>query len=222
MNPVLTAGVGDNSDIFPRVLQIYAKEGFKILDMTYGRGVFWKKVDREKYDCLFNDIDSELGDIHLDFRKMDGLNDESFNLAVLDPPYASRSGSGIKCSIDRGYNNRKRMKELGIFGTEATMQYYKEGMIEAFRLLKSKGILVVKCMDEIMSGKQQLNHITLINIGIQLGFIVEDLFVLVQKNVPTMRHNYQLHARKNHSYYIIFRKNEKVFQISIERSPRAN
>lgn len=173
--------------------------------MTWGRGVFWKKIDQSKYNLVRNDMDNELGDTHFDFRNTT-FNDKYFDAVVLDPPYASRSGSPIKSSIDRGYNNEKRVKELGIFGVSAMMDYYNDGIREAMRITKKNGVIVVKCMDEIMGGKQHLNHVTIINHWTNEGLIVEDFFVLVQKGTPTMRHPYQLHARKNHSYYIVFRK----------------
>lgn len=205
MNPILTAKVGTNAELFPDVLALYAKEGSRIIDMTYGLGVFWKKVDTSRYDLVKNDLDVERGDYHDDFRHT-RWEDSSFDVVVLDPPYVGRSGSPIKASIDRGYNNAKRTFELGIFGNAAVMQYYKDGMIEANRILKTNGYMMVKCMDEIMGGKQHRNMIVIWNYALEMGLIDEDLFVLVQSSVPTMRHNYQLHARKNNSFLWVFRK----------------
>lgn len=86
---------------------------------------------------------------------------------------------------------------------------YFGGIREAKRVLKRNGILIVKCQDEIQSGKQNLNHCTIIDFCVANTFIVEDLFVLVQKGRPIMRHKYQIHARKNHSYFLVFRKKGK-------------
>jgi hypothetical protein len=86
------------------------------------------------------------------------------------------------------------------------MKFYRDGMVEATRLLMPKGVLLVKCMDEIVGGKQHRNHITILSYAMEMGLVDEDLFVLVQKSQPTMRHSYQLHARKNNSYLWVFRK----------------
>lgn len=207
MNPVLTAVVGDNGDLFSKTFSLYVPDGSAVMDMTWGLGVFWKKIEQSKYRLIRNDIDPERGDIHQDFR-CTGFQANEFYAIVLDPPYASRGGvRGLKSSIiDRGYNNRAKAFELGIIGNEKTMQFYKDGMKEAYRILHSKGVLFVKCMDEIMGGKQCRNHITIWKYALELGFIDEDLFVLVQKSAPTMRHDYQLHARKNNSFLWVFRK----------------
>ena len=205
MHPVLTAYRGNNGDLFSKAMTLYGKPGFRILDMTYGLGVFWKIINIEIYDLIKNDIDTKRGDVHEDFRHTSFRNAE-FDIVVLDPPYASRSGSPIKASIDRGYNNAKRALNDGIFGADAMIQFYFDGMIEARRILKTGGLLMVKCMDEIMGGKQQRNHITIWNKAIELGMCDEDLFMLVQSSIPTMRHDYQLHARKNNSFLWVFRK----------------
>jgi hypothetical protein len=44
----------------------------------------------------------------------------------------------------------------------------------------------------------------------QNGFIVEDLFVLLRNNRPGVsRVIRQVHARKNHSYFLVFRKSKR-------------
>ena len=206
MTPVLTGYLGDNSDLFKNAFPMFVEDGSDVLDMTFGLGVFWKQLDQSKYKLIRNDIDASRGDIHEDFRKM-SLPSEYFDAVVLDPPYASRGGvRGIKPSIDRGYNNHAKAFQLGIVGNAKTMQFYRDGMTEACRLLKDGGLLFVKCMDEIMSGKQHRNHITILNFALEMGLTDVDMFILLQKTTPTMRHTYQLHARKNNSFLWVFGK----------------
>jgi len=57
VKPVLTGVVGTNADLFPQALALYVKSGARVLDMTWGLGVFWKNVDRAQYDLVRNDID---------------------------------------------------------------------------------------------------------------------------------------------------------------------
>lgn len=204
--PVLTAIQGDNSDLLAQVAELYLSPDQRILDMTYGLGVFWRSLPDL---CIVkNDIDAERGDIHYDFRDMPH-EDECFDVVVLDPPYAGRSGSPITGAIDRGYNIAERAHKHGIHGHDAVMALYFEGIEEAHRLLVTGGLLLVKCMDEIMGGRQRRSSIEIWERAMQLNFLDEDLFVLMQKGVPTMRHSYQIHARKNHSYLWIFRKRKQ-------------
>jgi len=96
----------------------------------------------------------------------------------------------------------------GIYGVAAVDALYYAGMKEAHRVLDANGILIVKCMDQVMSGKQEWGHIKYHNYGTELGFKAEDLFVLMQNGQPTMRHKpeQQKHARRNHSYFLVMRK----------------
>lgn len=201
MNPVLSAYVGDNSDLFPNVLSLYVKNTDEILDMTWGLGTFWKKVDQSKYKQIIrNDIDPERGDFHDDFR-CTGFIGQSFDVVVLDPPYSNRSSNktGIISSL---YNN----KDVALNTMGDILKFYEDGMKEAFRLLRKNGVLFVKCQDEVSGGKQQRNHISIWNSALGLGFIDEDLFTLVNPIHPIMRHPYQHHSRKNNSFLWVFRK----------------
>lgn len=55
-NSSYTAKVGDNSDHFPVILKLYLPSGGKVLDTSYGKGTFWRNVDRDLYDVWANDI----------------------------------------------------------------------------------------------------------------------------------------------------------------------
>ncbi len=194
MHPITTAMVGDNSDLFSNILKLYSKVGDTIADVTYGKGVFWRNVDTSIYSFLPSDIRTGVDYNHLPYL------DSFVDILVLDPPYMGHNG-GKNYSTARNYNvNVKR------YDPNYIRLLYYNGINEAIRVLKNKGFLIIKCQDEIQSGKQNLNHCQIINHCVSIGFIVEDIFVLVQKNIPIMRHPYQIHARKNHSYFIVFRR----------------
>src|SRR5205807_5556557 len=90
---------------------------------------------------------------------------------------------------------------------EAVLDLYFKGASEAYRILKAEGIYVIKCQDEVCANQQRLTHVEIVNELTALGFVVEDLFVILRKNRPGVsRMLRQVHARKNHSYFLVFRK----------------
>ena len=192
--PIVTAMVGNNSDIFPNILEIYAKDDDTIIDITYGKGVFWRNVDTKKYSFQPSDILTGINYNYLPYM------DNAIDMVIFDPPYMGHNG-GKNYAVARNYQ-----VDVPKYDKRYIEKLYFGGIDEACRVLRKKGILVVKCQDEIQSGKQRLNHIELIQYCISNGFIIEDIFILVQKNLPIMRHPYQLHARKNHSYFLVFRR----------------
>ena len=193
-SPILSAKVGDNSDLFLDIFSIYGKEYGTIIDITYGKGVFWKKINTELYDFFPSDILTGVDYNNLPYKA------SSVDMVVFDPPYMGNNG-GKSYAVARNYN-----VDVPKYSKDYIPKLYFNSMDEANRVLKKGGILIVKCQDEIQSGKQNMNHITIIQYAIENGFRVEDLFILVQKNTPIMRHQYQLHARKNHSYFIVLTK----------------
>lgn len=197
----LTSIIGKNENLLPHVMNVYAKDGFAIADVTYGNGNFWKKIDLDKYKFYPSDIKTN----GYDFRDLP-YADEFFDMVALDPPYMHGSrGKPIHARLDAAYRNNHRDG----YGTSYVHNLYLDGIKESWRVLKFDGVLLLKCQDQIEGGKNHFEHITFYNMALDLGFFAEDLFVLTMIVKPLMRHTYQLHARKNHSYLWVFRKPKK-------------
>jgi len=87
------------------------------------------------------------------------------------------------------------------------LSLYFRSAREAYRVLRLGGVYVLKTQDAVSRGRQRFTHIE-VALGLeQLGFRMIDLFVLVQRQVlPISRGNRQHYARRNHSYFLVFRK----------------
>lgn len=198
MSHILAAKNGTNADLFPDVLTLYVPEGSRVIDMTFANGVFWKKVDISKYDLVTNDLFNPKATIREDFRHL-SFPAESFDTVVLDPPYMRTNNTpGVMAG---NYHNQT----INLRTHDAIISLYREGYESAKRILKTDGILIVKCQDEIESSKQRWSHIELLT---HEGFVAEDLFVLVRTGGVLIGRNqeHQRHARKNHSYFLVLRK----------------
>ncbi|MDX2040191.1 MAG: site-specific DNA-methyltransferase [Acidobacteriota bacterium] len=214
---VVSSHFGDNADLFPQILALHVPKGSKIADVTYGKGVFWRKVNLDDYTLLPTDLKTGV-----DCRALPYQNEE-LDCVVLDPPYMeglyrddeSFAGQGTHESFQESYSNGTRPVELNSKWHDAVLEMYVQAAIEAKRVLRPKGILIVKCQDEVSAGIQRLTHVELImNLNL-LGFYAKDLFVLTRSNRPGVtRVLKQLHARKNHSYFIIFAKGATKSQLS--------
>ena len=197
-HPVLTCVQGDNGDLMERVARVYLPDGCVVADVTYGLGVFWRKIDETQYHLLKSDIVPRLPDVTAaDFRFLP-YEKEQIDVVILDPPYM-HGGATVKPSINRCYLN-----ENG--SGKSILELYREGIKEAHRVLKTGGLIMVKVGDEIESGKVQFAHINLHHQLEQMGFEVVQHFVLMRKSIPAMRETYQLHARTNHSYFLLGKK----------------
>ena len=195
---------GTNDEIFPDILGLYVPEGSIVADVTYGKGIFWKNVPISKYNLKTSDIKNGI-----DCRNVP-YEDGSVDCVVLDPPYMHSPG-GTAHENHQNYENYYKNNGTGN-GTkkkyhDAVIELYFQTGLEAHRVLKTKGIFIVKCQDEVCANKQRLTHVELINYFCDKGFICEDIFVVMRKGKPGVsRVLRQQHARKNHSYFLVFRK----------------
>jgi len=75
------------------------------------------------------------------------------------------------------------------------------------RVLKKKGIMVIKCQDIIHNHKMHCTHVNVINWAAGM-FRLKDLFVLPAKHrMPSPnRKGVQKHARIFHSYFLVLEK----------------
>ena len=166
-----------------------AKDGATVADVTYGRGVFWRNVEAGKYQVKATDLQDGVDFCDLPYES------GSIDALILDPPYM-HGGATIKDSINQCYKNQNTSHE-------SVVRLYAGGILEAARVLKKKGRIIVKTQDEIESGRQRHTHIEIIQMLEIFGYRILDTFVLVQPTMPAMREKYQLSARKNHSYAIV-------------------
>jgi hypothetical protein len=222
-NVTMTAFVSGNAEVFPQILNLHVPDGARIADVTYGSGVFWRNVDLTRYELLATDLADGV-----DCRKLP-YEDESLDAWVCDPPYmegllrnnaAHKAGGGSHAAFREYYSNGNETNHDGPKWHAAVSDLYYKAGHEAARVLKPKGIAIVKCQDEVSANRQWLTHVEIINYYEALGFYCKDLFVIVRQNkVGVARLLKQVHARKNHSYFLVFVKMPKGKKTTQMRTP---
>ena len=208
---IVSAHVASNADVFPDILDLHVPKGSRVADVTYGKGVFWRHVELSDYDLCPSDIADGVDCRDLPY------SDSSFDAVVLDPPYmegffrdglSEKAGAGTHGAFRHHYSNGDEGPGHGKHRWHAAvLDLYVSGGREAHRILRDRGTLIVKCQDEVSANRQNLTHVEIINEYAQMGFYCKDLFVIVRSNRPGMsRVLKQVHARKNHSYFLVFVK----------------
>jgi tRNA G10 N-methylase Trm11 len=160
-------------------------------------------VSEKEYRLKSSDLKNGVDCRHLPY------SNGTMDCVVLDPPYMHTPGGTAHVghqNFESYYQNNNTIHSEKKYH-EAVLDLYFCAAQEAFRVLKPKGIFIVKCQDEVCANKQRLTHVEIINELVPMGFIVEDLFVLIRNGKPGVsRMLKQCHARKNHSYFMVFRK----------------
>lgn len=189
--------INDNqTNLIKDIISLYCPNGFD-LDPTYSKGNFYKNIEKPKYKSDLFPQSSEV--IQSDAANL-WLDNESIQSIMFDPPFIAghtkEKPTGI---IGERFHGFRYIPDL--------WEWYDKCLTEFHRVLKPNGVLVFKCQDTISSGKQWLSHVHIINKAEELGFYPKDLFVLTAKSrIIGHNHQKQQHARKFHSYFLVFIK----------------
>jgi len=164
-----------------------------ILDLTYGKGAFWKTLP--DLDVLGNDLDTSKGAIHFDFRAMP-MPDSTFETVVFDPPYRA-GGTPTTAAFDDAYGLDRVMSPSYVEGL------IREGAAEAVRLARS--FVLVKLQDHVSSGRLQPLSSWAIEAATEAGArLVDSLHVIGGRAQP--KGTRQVRARHGYSTLLVFEK----------------
>lgn len=164
------------------------------LDPCYSTGRFWTGLPEP---LLKTDLEPQVaGCGQADVRHL-GLGDNAVESCMFDPPFVCGK-SDVETGVIRA--------RFSAFKNPAEMnQFYIDAIRELSRVVSR--LLVIKCQDTVSGGKQYISHALIINQAVLNGWYCDDIFVLFRKQVlfsPNMAN--QQHARKNHVYFLVFKK----------------
>lgn len=203
--PILAASQwARNADLIVDVAKLgYLKKTDRIFDPTFGRGNWWKRWTPDVPMVTFS---REMTDFDFDFRHVP-FKDGEFDVVAYDPPYVCVGGRSTSTLGDHharyGLTHAPKTPLL-------LQQLINEGMDECVRVLKPRGILLVKCQDYISSGKLHPGaYETYSHAHTELGLVLVDRFIHLSKNprpLPEKVRMNQKHARNTFSTLFVFQK----------------
>jgi len=135
-------GWTDNAGLIAAVARLHYLDG-RVLDATYGLGAFWR--DFQPDDLWTNDLYVEGCDSAHDYRKFPADWSRQFDAVVFDPDY-KLNGTPAMGEFDDRYGIAKPVTR------EQRMDSILDGAAECFRV--ARRFLLVKCMDQVESGRQ--------------------------------------------------------------------
>lgn len=206
---VLSGIVGDNRELIAQARRLWIAPTDTVADVTWGRGAFWPKHIGEKDQPQFR-YDLATMPESVDCRELPNA-DASLDVVVFDPPY--RPGHG---GNQDGFYTHYGLAGSGLDSMNDVLDLYRDGIREAFRVLRVGGRVLVKCQDMTYSERLHLVHLDVIRQMQEAGFQFVDMFVLVNINrrrqsstdhdpeteavPPAVR---QHRARRSHSYLLV-------------------
>jgi hypothetical protein len=192
---VLSALLGDNSDLIREAARLWITPTDFVADVTYGRGVFWRQLP---------DIEVAGTDVFTDGIDCRALpyNEKSVDVLVLDPPYQPTHGKPERSfGVGRSYRLNDSLRPLQTISD--VQNFYKDSISEAARVVRTGGRIMVKTQDITYNHRLHLMHLDVLRYMVDSGFDLADMFVLLNKTrmpQPTTR---QQRAHRSHSYLLV-------------------
>lgn len=215
-DPILSGHTWDNNGQLILALARLGilRQNMRILDPTYGEGVFWKYWRPRSL-------------VAHDLYELDGVDvralphdEATFDAVTFDPPYVSMGGRGTSGMKD--FQRRYGLGQAPKNPVALQKEIIEPGMVECERVAKPGGIILVKCMPYVSSGNTYPgHHLTWHFATSVLGLNYLDEFALigdVRPQPPRARtiklsdgrkvtiKSKQHHPRHNPSYLFVFQK----------------
>lgn len=203
--PIPSVWDGDDSELLERLLSFYPRnEPKRILDATVNGGRFWKGSTRR---VIGMDIAQSHRPVLVGDNTIMPFADSVFDVIVYDPPHIPNQGKDKQ----KDFNNRFGLGERSPKEHGYTFSYlYPPFMKEAYRTLIPEGVLFCKIADYIHHHQYQWAHIELIKAATDEGFRACDC-IIKTRTAPIVDPRWKIahHSRRQHSYWLIFRKSPK-------------
>jgi len=188
-----------NGPLIAAAAQLWIRPGDQVLDVTYGKGLFWTHTRPEGL---------EIPPPGTDFRALP-YPAASWDVVVFDPPYIAQGGretSGLPDFLER----------YGLKDCPATIAELEAliiaGVTECARVLAPRGRLFVKCMDYISGGRFRRGPKLVTEAAETTGLEEVDEFIHhsgVGAQPATTRSGTprgQVHSRRAHSFLCVYQR----------------
>jgi hypothetical protein len=190
----------DQHEILASIRELHLGGEMYEADITYGNGSFWQA---EQPPLCFDKQPLAPHVVEADSTALP-VGTATLRSVVFDPPFltyvrAGREGNGRMAMA-------RRFAGYWTYGELET--HYRGTLAEVSRVLRHKGLAVVKCQDIVHNHRLHCTHASVIQWAAAEGLRLVDLYVLgARHRLPAPNRNgVQKHARIFHSYFLVFRK----------------
>lgn len=174
----------------------YLSDADAILDPTYGQGTWWQQWRPDGLETLNRNKDGS------DFARLPYLS-EWFDATCYDPPYVCTGGRKTSTipKFNAGY---------GLTDTPTSPQELQwllnRGLNEVSRITKIGGFVLAKCQNYVSSGRLHPGVYHTWAQAQTIGLVLHDELIHLSGTGPQPQHPRQVHARRNNSVLLVFRK----------------
>ena len=205
---------GDDADLIQKILALHGPrrrsptDRPRLIDVTYGYGRFYERHSLpadstwDVYGIDERDLDRPYGDpahtITTGTWQLVPFPDNSFDVGIIDPPFLV--GGGPESVIKRRYTSPANYPEL--------MDSLAIAAIELTRVVKPKGVIIIKVMDSVDGRKKRWMSHDIKELWERSGALeLKDKYITVgHSNIRDPRWENQRLSRTSHCIFMVFRQ----------------
>ena len=194
---VIIKSVSDSQDeILFNILRLYVGKNSFDCDLTYSVGIFYRNLPQPltKYD-KHPQVEGVLP-----LEQAYSIKNNSLHSIVVDLPFI------VKHEVD--FHTSMIAHRFNCFHSVDDLYQTNVDMLKlSYSKLHKGGFLIIKTMDFVYAAKQYWVSNFVQNKANEIGFILEDTFILVSKHkILSAKEGQQHHSRKFHSYFFVLKK----------------
>lgn len=203
--PLGSVWTGDDAELLDELLRLYPRKPPRsILDSTVNGGRFWRGSNRP---VVGMDIDARYRPHVVGDNGSMPFRNGTFDVVVYDPPHIPNQGVDKSKDFNSRFGLGQRVpKELQY----SFAHTYPSFLEEAWRVLRSEGILLSKIADYVHHHRYQWAHVEFLQAARTVGFRACDCIIKIRKG-PIVDPKWKIahHTRRQHCYWLVFRKSDK-------------
>ena len=200
--PLPSVWEGEDAALLEKMLQFYPNHPPKrLLDATANSKRFWRNSSRP---VIGMDIQLRYRPEVLGTSLCMPYKSEVFDVVVYDPPHVPNQGRDKQKDFNVRFGLGLKSSAATNYNFSHTFPPFVE---EAHRVLRHEGLLLCKITDYVHNHNFQWAHVDLIQAATGAGFHACDCIIKVRKGpIIDTRWKIAHHARKQHCYWLVFRK----------------
>jgi hypothetical protein len=200
---------GRDNQLLPEMIQFYAPQAKRIVDVSCNARRMWKGVTTSSdTQCLYYDIDFEMGpNVVCSWDSLPN-KDSSIDLIIYDPPHLPlAAASPMSIPTEQGpyivnYGLKRSTKADNVAG------FHPPFLAEAKRVLVPDGLIFAKIKDYVHNHKYQWNLAMFNEAAVQAKLTPCDLIIKIDPcggNLKSGRWVQAHHAKGVHCYWVVVR-----------------
>ena len=184
-----------DEEILKALSDIHLKGNWYDLDCTFSKGNFYKNIKEPQLKSDLTPLRKDVISSNSD--SLQFVNNESLKSIIFDPPFLFRNRKSI--------NNDKMSKRFTFFKSyEDVIEMYTKSLLCFRKKLKKGGYVFFKCQD-MTDGKFYDTHTDTIRVAKDIGFILKDIAIKVNKTKLQRDAKQQNCVAKVHSYWLVLK-----------------